>query len=36
MNVVGVFGWLVRDKTIRKMRQRKLRTDLEDVARYFE
>lgn len=36
MNVVGVVGWLVRDKTIRKMRQRKLRTDLEDVARYFE
>jgi len=36
MNVVGVVGWLVRDQTIRKMRQKKLRTDLEDVARYFE
>ncbi len=36
MNVVGVVSWLVRDKTIRKMRQRKLRSDLEDVARYFE
>ena len=36
MNVVGVVGWLVRDKTIRKMRQQKLRTDLEDGARYFE
>lgn len=36
MNVVGAVGWLVRDKTIRKMRQKKLRTDLEDLARYFE
>jgi len=36
MNVVGVVGWLVRDKTIRKMRQQKLRTDLEDVARYLD
>ncbi len=36
MNVVGAVGVFVRDKTIRKMRQKKLRTDLEDVARYFD
>lgn len=36
MNVVGAVGWLVRDTTIRQMRQKKLRTDLEDVARYFD
>ena len=35
MDVVGVTGIFVTDKKIRKMRQAKLRTDLEDVARWM-
>lgn len=34
MNVVGVPAWFVRDSTVRAMRQRKLRTDLQDLARH--
>lgn len=34
MDVVGVTGIFVTDKKIRKMRQAKVRTDLEDVARW--
>lgn len=35
MDVVGVTGLFVTDKKIRKMRQAKLRADLEDVARWM-
>jgi hypothetical protein len=35
MDVDGAPALFVRDKTIRKMRQTKLRADLDDVARYF-
>jgi hypothetical protein len=34
MDVLGPTGWLVSDKKIRRMRQDKLRADLEDVARW--
>ena len=34
MDVVGAVGLFVTDKRIRKMRQAKLRADLEDVARW--
>lgn len=35
MDVVGVTSVFVRDKTIRNMRQAKLRADLGDLSRYF-
>lgn len=35
MDVVGVVGLFITDKRIRKMRQNKLRADLDDVARWF-
>lgn len=35
MDVTGVPGWFVSDETLRRMRARKLRTDLEDLARRF-
>ena len=35
MDVVGAVGLFVTDKKIRKMRQAKLRTDLEDLARWM-
>lgn len=35
MDVIGAVGWLVTDKRVRTMRQKKLRADLEDVARWF-
>lgn len=34
MDVVGVAGIFITDRKIRKMRQTKLRTDLDDVARW--
>jgi hypothetical protein len=35
MDVVGAPALFMRDAKIREMRQAKLRSDLEDVARYF-
>lgn len=32
----GVFGWFVRDDSLRQKRQRKIQADLIDLKRYFE
>lgn len=36
MDVTGAAGWFIRDKTIRSMRDGKLRRDLEDLAKRFK